>query len=88
MNLGGDIEAKPVLYFKAILFVAVFLLAVALNLMESDLTIRIMSLALVIWSSARIYYFMFYVIENYIDKEYKFSGIYSFMKYMLKKNRM
>jgi hypothetical protein len=40
-------------------------------------------LALVIWASARLYYFMFYVIEKYVDETYTFSGIWSFVKYVV-----
>jgi len=39
--------------------------------------------ALVIWASARLYYFMFYVIEKYIDPQYKFAGVGSFIMYMI-----
>ena len=39
------------------------------------------------WASARLYYFMFYVIEKYVDGEYKFSGVFSFLKYVLSRRR-
>jgi len=51
-------------------------------------TIKIVVLLFVaLWCAARFYYFMFYVIENYIDKEYKYSGIYSFLKYLYRKKK-
>jgi hypothetical protein len=34
-----------------------------------------------------LYYFMFYVIEKYVDPKYKFAGIYSFLKYIVRKDR-
>ena len=40
-------------------------------------------LLLVIWSSARFYYFMFYVIEKYVNSNYKFGGILHFLKYLI-----
>jgi hypothetical protein len=44
-------------------------------------------LALVIWSFCRFYYFAFYVIEKYVDPQYKFSGLMSFVKYLLERRR-
>jgi hypothetical protein len=44
-------------------------------------------LALVIWSFCRLYYFAFYVIEKYVDPGYKFSGLFSFLKYLLQRRR-
>jgi hypothetical protein len=29
-----------------------------------------------------LYYFAFYVIEHYVDEEYKFSGLWSFIMYL------
>ena len=43
-------------------------------------------LALAIWSFCRFYYFAFYVIEKYSDPAYKFSGLLSFARYLLKRN--
>ena len=42
-------------------------------------------LCLVIWSAARVYYFMFYVIEKYVDPTFKFSGILSFIAYVMRR---
>ena len=39
--------------------------------------------ALVAWSSARFYYFLFYVIERYIDPSYRFSGVGSALRFWL-----
>lgn len=35
-------------------------------------------LALSIWGFCRAYYFAFYVIEKYVDPEFRFSGLLSF----------
>jgi hypothetical protein len=50
----------------------------------------VLLLFLVVWASARLYYFMFYVIERYIDPSYRFTGIGSALRYMLVRsaNRM
>ncbi len=79
-----DIKSHKLMYLKAILFLLILVISVIeILLVTKDLKTGIL-LILIIWSSARIYYFMFYVIENYIDEDYKFSGIISFIQYLVK----
>ena len=40
-----------------------------------------------IWSFCRFYYFAFYVIEKYVDPGYKFSGLISFVRYLLQRRK-
>ena len=87
MSLGRDLESKIAIYFKALLFIVILILSAILNLLESSVVFRAVSLILIIWASARLYYFMFYVIEHYVDSDYKFSGIYSFLKYLVKDDK-
>jgi hypothetical protein len=44
-------------------------------------------LVLVVWTSARLYYFMFYVIEKYVDPGYRFAGMVSFLRYLFSKKQ-
>jgi hypothetical protein len=46
---------------------------------------RLLLFSLAIWAFCRFYYFMFYVIEKYVDERYKFSGIGNFIVYLLKR---
>jgi hypothetical protein len=39
-------------------------------------------LAISVWSFCRFYYFAFYVIEHYVDPGWRFSGLWSFARYM------
>jgi hypothetical protein len=36
---------------------------------------------------ARAYYFAFYVIQHYVDPGYRFSGLFSFLRYFLRSRR-
>lgn len=42
-------------------------------------------LLVAVWSFCRAYYFAFYVMEKYVDPSYKFSGLISFARYLLKR---
>ena len=44
-------------------------------------------LMVAIWAFARLYYFMFYVIEHYVDPSYKFAGIWSFLQYLARRRK-
>jgi hypothetical protein len=40
---------------------------------------------LMVWAFCRLYYFMFYVIQHYVDPSYRFSGLISFVAYVMRK---
>ena len=80
----SDLKSKKAIYLKAILFLLMIVLCSIMLLVEAEVWKRAVCIAVLIWSSARLYYFMFYVIEKYVDSEYRFSGIYSFIQYLLK----
>jgi len=83
LNIGRDLKSKWAIYLKAVMFIVVLSLAIALNLVDTRLNVRLLSVGIIIWASARLYYFMFYVIERYVDSEFRFSSVYSFLVYLL-----
>ena len=44
-------------------------------------------LSVTVWSFCRFYYFAFYVIEHYVNPSYRFSGLVSFFRYLVRKER-
>ena len=70
---------------KGGLFLFLGLLAAALLLVDAPTLKDAGLLVLTIWCFCRVYYFAFYVIEHYVDPGYKFSGLGSFVKYLLRK---
>jgi hypothetical protein len=80
-----NIENKNLLSVKGFLFLFIGVFASILLLLEIFSWKRFLFLILIIWAFCRFYYFMFYVIEKYIDGKYKFSGIGSFIVYLFKK---
>jgi len=70
---------------KGILFLAIGFTAAILIFLDNPKWQTALLLALAIWSFCRFYYFAFYAIEKYVDPQFKFSGLFSFLKYLLKK---
>jgi hypothetical protein len=72
---------------KGLLFLLIGMIAAILLFADNPAWKTAALLALAIWSFCRFYYFAFYVIEKYVDPAYKFSGLFSFVKYLLKRHR-
>ena len=83
----ADIRSPRLLYFKVVLFLFLGVLSAGLLLAEHASWKFAALLALSIWSFARAYYFVFYVIQHYIDPEFKFSGLWAFAQYLLRQRR-
>jgi hypothetical protein len=80
-----DIKNPKLLYLKGGLFVVAGLLAsVGILLLAPSLRIAAL-LAIAIWCFARAYYFAFYVIEHYVDPAYRFAGLWSFVRFTVKR---
>jgi hypothetical protein len=77
-----DITDPRWMKFKGILFLVVGLLASGVLLVEHPEIKVILLLGIAVWCFCRFYYFAFYVIEHYIDPAYRFSGLWSFARYL------
>ena len=78
----GDLKHPRWMYLKGFLLLTGGLLAGALLLCEAPTLKVAFLLGVCIWCFARAYYFAFYVIQHYIDDQYKFAGLWSFVKYL------
>ncbi|HEY4260401.1 MAG TPA: hypothetical protein VGM98_09580 [Schlesneria sp.] len=80
----SDLKDPRLIYLKGFLFLMCSITASGTLLLE-NLSIRnAILLAIAIWCSARFYYFMFYVIEHYVDGQYRFAGLWSFLVYLFR----
>ncbi|MGA2068720.1 MAG: hypothetical protein ABSG86_27375 [Thermoguttaceae bacterium] len=82
-----DITNPRLLYAKGALFVLGGIMASGLILAEHPTVKVALLLGIAVWCFARAYYFAFYVVEHYTDPNYKFSGLWSFASYLLRKRR-
>lgn len=71
------------LYLKAALFVVAGTAAGCLVVVRQPALMTVLLLVITVWAFCRAYYFVFYVIEHYIDPLYRFSGVVAFMRYLL-----
>lgn len=72
---------------KGILFLVLGIAAAVLVWLEHPTWKVALLLALAVWSFCRFYYCAFYVIEHYVDATYKFSGLGSFVRYLIQRRR-
>ena len=75
------------MFLKAVLFLLILASCCALLLLEAPTWRAAGLLALIVWTSARLYYFLFYVIERYIDPSERFSGVFAALRYLLRRLR-
>jgi hypothetical protein len=80
-----DIKSPGLIWLKGALFLVLGLGSAALLLAETPALKTALLLALTVWGFCRAYYFAFYVIEHYVDSSYRFSGLLSFMAFVLSK---
>ncbi len=75
-----DITSKKLIVIKGLLFIliaAVSGIGIAIYCPRIEVIVLIVIL---IWASARSYYFLFYVLEKYVDPKLKYSGIIDLIK--------
>ena len=83
----GDLKDPGWMYLKAVLFLLILIMCAGTLWMQNPRWQTALLLVLTIWASARLYYFMFYVMEKYIDADYRFSGVFDFLKYLVTRRR-
>lgn len=72
---------------KGLLFLVVGVLSGVLLILEHPTWKTTALLCVSVWCFCRFYYFAFYVIQHYVDPGYRFSGLWSFARYLLAKRR-
>ncbi len=77
-----NLKNPKLLYLKGGLFVVIGVLASVLLLIDHPTWITAALLALAVWGFSRAYYFVFYVIEHYIDPGFRFAGLIDFICYL------
>ena len=82
-----NITSPGLIKLKGILFLLVGLLAAALLLIDHPSVKAAVLLVIAVWCFCRFYYFAFYVIEHYVDSRFRFSGLWSFGRYLVQRRK-
>lgn len=78
-----DITNPKILKLKGLLFLLLGIISGGLLLaMAPDWQVALL-LAICVWAFSRFYYFAFYVLEHYADREFRYSGLLDLVRYLL-----
>ncbi len=80
----ADLKSARLIWIKGVLFLLLGLLSSGLLLLRTWDVMVALLLVVSIWAFCRFYYFAFYVLEHYVDSRFKFSGLFSFVRYALR----
>ena len=81
-----DLTSPKIIWFKGALLLIVGLGSSVLLIAENPTLRTGLLLAIAVWAFCRAYYFAFYVIEHYVDRSYRFSGLWSFFRYSVRQS--
>jgi hypothetical protein len=82
-----DLRSPKLMWLKGALFLILGLTSAGLLWAEMPTLKSALLLVLVIWAFCRAYYFAFYVLEKYIDPQFRFAGLGSLLVYLFRKRK-
>lgn len=82
----SDLQSKHWIVTKGIAFGGIAVTAAVLLLLESTSVRTAVLLMLLVWAACRFYYFLFYVLERYVDPRLRYAGIIALFRAILGKH--
>ena len=83
----GDLKNRNVICAKGILFLLLGIVSSVLLIVQNPDWEIVVLLSIAVWAFCRAYYFAFYVVQHYVDSEYRYAGLLSFAAYALKQHK-
>lgn len=80
-----DLKSKHWIVAKGIAFLGIAILAAAQLLLDAPSLRTALLLAVLAWAAGRFYYFLFYVLERYVDPGLRYTGILALVRAILAK---
>jgi hypothetical protein len=71
-----DLTSKRLILLKGWLFLAIAAICGALLFVQAPSLRGAALIAILVWSSCRFYYFLFYVLEKYVDPCMRYRGLW------------
>jgi hypothetical protein len=82
-----DLKNKNLIVIKGLLFLLIVVIASAALFRLAPNWRTVVLSGVLIWASARFYYFLFYVLHAYVDSQYTYAGIVALLKSLARKRR-
>ena len=83
----ADLRSKHLIVCKGLLFLLILGLSGGLLVASLPGWRTVWLVVLVAWSAARCYYFLFYVLERYVDSTLKYAGILALLQELVRRGR-
>jgi len=80
-----DLQDPRAIWIKGVLFGLIALVGCGLLWLDSPTSRTAVLLILTLWASCRAYYFAFYVLEHYVDPRFRYSGLMSLAKHLVRR---
>lgn len=80
----GDLKNPRHIWIKGWLFLLMAIFASTLLFIRRFDWVDLILYSIGIWASCRFYYFAFYVIQHYVDPDYRFASLTDFGLYVLR----
>ncbi len=81
----SDLQSKRWIVAKGIAFGGIAVVAAVLVLLESTSVRTAVLLMLLVWAACRFYYFLFYVLERYVDPSLRYASLMALFRAILGK---
>lgn len=81
----SDLQSKHWIVAKGIAFGGITVVAAVLVLFESPSVRTAVFLMLLVWAACRFYYFLFYVLERYVNPTLRYAGLIALVRAILEK---
>ena len=79
-----NIKSQKLIVIKGLLIISITAISAIGIVLYCPRVEVITFLLILIWASARSYYFLFYVLEKYVDPKLKYSGLFNLLKNLKK----
>jgi hypothetical protein len=83
MKFAGDLKSPWLIHAKGILFLVLGLAAAVLLLVQMPTLRTAVLLGTAVWAFCRFYYYLFYVLERYLGREERFSGVFDAVRFLV-----
>ena len=73
----GDLTSGRLIVAKGLMFLCIATAAAGLIVFENPSVRMVGLVTLLVWSACRFYYFLFYVLEKYVNPNLRYSGLFA-----------